>query len=151
MKFMVAICIVWLAVLPPQISAAQNPTAATKIFCPQCGIENKAAARFCPQCGTSLPESTLRSLPLFSSIQLSDMSANTIDSAASARRELIRALVADPEFTRLLQRQIQNNAPAGQMVQQKTSAAKPKPVRDFFTVIGALTCTVVFLGLALTR
>jgi predicted amidophosphoribosyltransferase len=150
MKFMVAICIVWLAVLPPQISAAQNPTVAAKFFCPQCGFENKAAARFCPQCGTSLPKLTPMPLPLFSSIQPSDPSASAIDSAALARRELIRELVADPEFTRALQQQIQNTAPAGQVVQQKTSAARPKPVRDFFTIIGGLTCTVVFLGLAFT-
>ena len=150
MKFMVAICIVWLAALPPQIGVAQNSIAATKIFCPQCGFENKAAGRFCPQCGISLPKPAPMPLPLFFPTPSAVMRAGTIDSAALARRELIRELVADPEFTRALQRQIQNTAPAGQMVQQKTSAAKPKPVRDFFTVIGALTCTVVFLGLAFT-
>lgn len=151
MKFMAAICIVWLAVLLPQISAAQNSAVAAKVFCPQCGFENKAAARFCPQCGTSLPESIPPSLPLFSSIQSSDPSASRFDSTASARRDLIRALMADPEFTRLLQQQIQNIAPTNHVAQPGAVRAKPNPVRDFFTVIGGLTCTVVFLGLALTR
>jgi predicted amidophosphoribosyltransferase len=150
MKSMIAVCAVLLAVFLSEISAAQNPTLATKTFCPQCGFENKAAARFCPQCGTALPKLPPVLLPLSFPTPTAVANADTIDSTASARQELIRALMADPEFTRLLQRQIQSTTPAGLAVQPKTSSAKPNPVRDFFTIIGGLTCTVVFLGLALT-
>lgn len=135
MKFAVAITFFLLIIIPPQISAAQNPDAIAGIFCPQCGSENKVVARFCAQCGTSLP----------SSMPTAMKNTITTDSTASARRELIRALMADPEFNRILQQQIQSTAPAALAVQPK-----PKPVRDLFSVIGGLTCTIVFFGLVLS-
>lgn len=150
MKFLITVCIAGLAVFLPQISAAKNPPTATKVFCPECGFANKAAARFCPQCGTSLPKLAPMPVPLSFPTPPPVMRAITNDSAAWARHELIRELVADPEFTRVLQQQIQSPAPATQVIQPKTPGNKPNPVRDFFTFIGGLTCTVVFLGLALS-
>lgn len=150
MKFLAVFCIVGLAIFLSQICVAQNQTPATKVFCPQCGFANKAAARFCPQCGTSLPKLAPTPEPVFFPTPNTVMHPDTINSAASARRELIHELVADPEFTHALQQQMQNTAPAGQVIQQKTSGNKPNPVRDFFTFIGGLTCTVVFLGLVLS-
>lgn len=135
MKFVVAITIFLLAILPPQINTAQNSNAGANFFCPQCGSENKIVARFCAQCGTSLR----------SSMPTAMKNTITIDSTASARQELIRALLADPEFNRILQQQIQSTAPAALAVQPK-----PKPVRDLFSVIGGLTCTIVFFGLVLS-
>jgi hypothetical protein len=133
----------------PQRGAGQSLPTATKIFCPQCGFENKSEARFCPQCGSSLPKRE----PMVPEFSLSSptltISASKIDSTEPARRELVRAVVADPEFNRLLQQRIQNAVNEAAMVQLTKPVAKPKanPVGAFFSIIGGLTCTVLFVGL----
>lgn len=52
----IACIIIVLIMLWPQLGATQTVSITAKIFCPQCSMENKPAARFCPQCGSSLPK-----------------------------------------------------------------------------------------------
>jgi predicted amidophosphoribosyltransferase len=150
MKPILYFCFV-LAMLWPQTGKPQALSTA-KIFCPQCGFENKPAARFCPQCGSSLPKR--ESMPVnFAPLEQSFTSnASKSDSTDLAHRELIRALIADPEFDRLLQQRIQS---ALREAPSKPAAApiikhKANPVGSFLAVVGGVTCSLLLLGLVVS-
>jgi hypothetical protein len=148
MKSMAASIIIMLVMLSSEISSAQKMATPMKIFCPQCGFENKISARFCPQCGSTLPKLT----PLNFRQPPPMVTFNQSDSLESARRDFIQALIVDPEFNRLLQQQIQNAKLTTPAAPSTSPAVKSKanPVGAFFTVIGGLTCTLLLLGLVTT-
>ncbi|MDZ7288987.1 MAG: zinc ribbon domain-containing protein [candidate division KSB1 bacterium] len=139
MKSLFSIACVLLIMLWPQIGVPQATTVDAKIFCPQCGVENKPAAKFCLQCGTSLPAPSQRIVT----------TASKIDSTELARRELVRMLIADPEFNRMLNLRIQSAMREASVVQQKPEVTKrgPNPIGAFFTIVGGVTCSVLLIGL----
>jgi hypothetical protein len=148
MKSLASSIIILLVMLSAEISSAQSLATPMKIFCSQCGFENKISARFCPQCGSTLPKPVP---PSPGSPPLTNH-ADKSDSLELARRDFIHALVVDPEFNRLLQQQIQKAIHAAPAVQPLSTVAKSKanPVGAFFTVIGGLTCAMLLFGLAAT-
>jgi hypothetical protein len=93
------------AVLWPHAGVSQTTASSTKISCPQCRVELKPEASFCPQCGASLSKlAQVSNHP--ASPHLTTVPSG-MDSTALRRQELVRALLADPEFDRLLTQKIQ--------------------------------------------
>jgi zinc-ribbon domain len=135
------------AVLWPHAGVSQTTATSAKISCPQCGVEVKPEASFCPQCGASLPKLALASndsaSPLLATV------SSGIDSTASIRQELVRMLLADPEFDRMLTQKIQR------AVQQVPASSKDvaryehksDPLGGLLKVVGGVVCGLSLIGL----
>jgi hypothetical protein len=135
------------AVLWPHAGVSQTTATSAKISCPQCGVEVKPEASFCPQCGASLPK-LARATDNPNSPRLTTVPSG-IDSTALMRQELVRMLLADPEFDRMLTQKIQR------AVQQAPASSKDvvryerhsDPLGGVLKVVGLMTSSLLLIAL----
>jgi len=148
MRAVLFFIILLFAVLWPYAGVSQTTATSTKISCPQCGVEAKPEASFCPQCGAALPKLAQAS-DHPASPRLTTNPSNIDSSTALVRQELVRTLLADPEFDRMLTDKIQR------AVQQAPASSKDvaryehksDPLGGFLKVVGAVAGSLLFIVL----
>jgi predicted amidophosphoribosyltransferase len=146
MKAVLFLAILLFAVLWPHAGVSQVTASSAKMSCPQCGVEVKPEARFCPQCGASLPK-LVRASEHPNSPRPTTVPSDS-DSTA-LRRELVRMLLTDPEFDRMLTKKIQRavqQAPASSK-EVALYENKSDPLGGFLKLVGGLTCSLLLIAL----
>jgi hypothetical protein len=139
-----------LVVLWPHAVLSQSATSSVKLSCAQCGVVVKPEARFCPQCGVSFVNSVRviapADAPRLASNAVAQDSARVKDSAALKQRELVRALLADPEFERIVKEKVRTQMTAEELAR---SRSKSEGGGEVLKIMGAVTLGSLVLSLLL--
>lgn len=151
MKAVLFVIILLFVVLWSYVGVSQTTATSAKFSCPQCGVEVKPEASFCPQCGASLPKLAPASdNPIWSRLTTIVSDSNSM---VVMRQELVRMLLTDPEFDRMLTQKIQ------EVVQQATASSKNAVLYErksdpfdhfsegFLKGVGGVMCSLLLIGL----